>query len=142
MILEQIAWAYAASEFDDLEKIEKLSPNRSISRLKEVYPYAGELYGHLSKKTHIDYSSHLEFLDIQEEKNVVLHAKPEFQEYAAVTLHLADVFGIVWEHSQSHYIEHFDSVELDQQGRPFPNPARSFISVGDGLLRSFVEISA
>ena len=89
----------------------------------------------------IDYSSHLEFLNVQEEKNVVLHAKAEFQEYAAVTLHLADVFGIVWEHSQSHYIECFDSVELDQQGRPLSNPARSFISVGDELLRSFAKIS-
>lgn len=142
MILEQIAWAYAASKLDDIEKIERLSPTKSVSRLKEMYPDAGTLYGHLSRKTHIDYSSHLEFLTVEEEKNVVLHTQAEFQEYAAVTLHLADVFSFVWEYSQKHYIESFDSLEINQEGQPLLNPARSFITVGDELLQSFVEPSA
>lgn len=137
MILEQMAWAYAAADYSDLDKIKNISPTKSVSRLKEIYPQAGELYGYLSKKTHIDYSSHFEFLTVQSEKNVVLHSNSDFQEYAKIIILLADIFGVVWEYSQRHYIDGFDSVKFDQQGKLSANSERSFVKIGNELLGSF-----
>ncbi len=60
LILEQIAWAYAAYKMREVGDIERIITTRSISQLKKRIPVAGELYG-FEKKTHIDYCSHLEF---------------------------------------------------------------------------------
>lgn len=59
------------------------------------------MYGFLSKKTHIDYSSHFEFITIEDEQVKVLHAQPRFDEYGRVLFFLADMFGLVWEIIQS-----------------------------------------
>lgn len=81
LILEQVAWAYAAHALDDLEAIKKIDTTRALSRLKRFAPVAGEMYGFLSKKTHIDYSSHREFLQVEDGRNVVLHAQSRYAEY-------------------------------------------------------------
>lgn len=76
LILEQIAWAYAAYQADDLAFLEKIETTRSVGILKRFSPEAGRLYGFLSKKTHIDYSSHMEFLRVKDDETVILHAHP------------------------------------------------------------------
>lgn len=70
--LEQTAWAYQVHQMDDFEKIFSCKPTKAISTLKKRYPMAGELYGHLSKMTHLDPSLHSSFIDEWNGK-VIIH---------------------------------------------------------------------
>jgi hypothetical protein len=125
LILEQIAWAYAAHQSDDLAYLENIETTRSVGALKRFVPEAGQLYGFLSTKTHIDYSSHMEFLRVEDGKNVVLHAQPHYEEYAEVILLLADIFGLVWEVSQNAYLDDFEAIDADRR----PKSDRAFLAI-------------
>ncbi|MFC4444413.1 hypothetical protein ACFO27_00915 [Castellaniella denitrificans] len=127
LVLEQIAWAYAAYEHDDLDVVSKLGATQAISQLKSLDSRVGRMYGFLSKKTHIDYSSHFEFITIEDEQVKVLHAQPRFDEYGRVLFFLADMFGLVWEITQAPYIKKFEAITL----RPGPkiNPKRPFVGI-------------
>ncbi len=111
LILEQLAWANAAYELDDIDAIKKIEPTKTISKLKKIIPKCGILYGYLSNKTHIDYASHIDFLRIENGQNVVLHTQHQFYEYAQVILYLADWFAIIWEISQFNYLSDVETVE-------------------------------
>jgi hypothetical protein len=113
LILEQIAWAYSAYELNHLEDIKNLATTKCIGRLKQLNPKCGRLYGVLSKKVHIDYESHGEFLRVVDEDSVVLTTHFDFDEYAVVILFLADLFGIVWEISQASHIQRFEAIQFD-----------------------------
>jgi len=110
-----------------LRRYKKIVPTKAISKLKKTQPVCGKLYGFLSKKTHIDYKSHFEFLRVKNGKNVVLHTQSEYYEYAEVILHLADLYGIVWELSQHNYLTNVESIEIYndsciiKEDRPFLN---------------------
>ncbi|WP_143074334.1 hypothetical protein [Nitrosomonas sp. Nm166] len=142
LILEQIAWAYAAYSFNDLKAIEKIDTTRCISLLKRFAKEAGRLYGFLSAKTHIDYASHSEFLRFENSTNVVLHAQPEFREYGQVILVLADLFGLVWELSQFNYIKYPEAIEQETEG-PIIRADRPFLAEmqrhTDAIERSLSE---
>jgi len=125
LILEQIAWAYAAHTLDDMDAIEKIETTRAISQLKKFDSFAGEFYGFLSKKTHIDYASHREFLRVKDGQNVILHAHARFSEYGRTILYLADMFGLVWELSQLPYIQDPEAVIRSKEGAR-PNKERPF----------------
>jgi hypothetical protein len=112
LILEQIAWAHAAYQLDNIDDIKKIETTKTISKLKKIIPKCGVLYGFLSDKTHIDYASHGDFLRIEEGQSFVLHTQHQFYEYAQVILHLADWFGIVWEMSQYEYLSEIESIEV------------------------------
>jgi hypothetical protein len=126
VILEQIAWAYAAHVTDDMEVVKKIETTRTISSLKTLLPDAGRLYGFLSSKTHIDYASHDEFLRVENGNNVLIRASGEFPEFAEVILTLADYFGIVWEATQFAYIDAHESVLVDSTAKIQVNPDRPF----------------
>jgi hypothetical protein len=111
LILEQIAWAHAVYKLEDIDDIKKIETTKSISKLKKITPKCGVLYGYLSNKTHIDYSSHGDFLHVENGKNVVLYTQQQFYEYAQVILHLADMFGIVWELSQYKYLSEVETIQ-------------------------------
>ncbi|PKN52307.1 MAG: hypothetical protein CVU55_07180 [Deltaproteobacteria bacterium HGW-Deltaproteobacteria-13] len=111
LILEQIAWAHAAYTLDCIDDIKAIITTKVVSKLKKVIPLGGKLYGFLSKKTHLDYQSHPDFLRVDNSKNVILHTQFEFYEYAQIILHLADLFGIVWELSQFKYLEKTECIE-------------------------------
>lgn len=53
IILEQLAWSYSAIQTNP-EKLGSLRPNKCITKLKDVCPEAGMLYGRLSEWAHID----------------------------------------------------------------------------------------
>jgi len=127
LILEQIAWAHTAYQLETVEDIKKIVTTKTISKLKKTQPAVGKLYGFLSKKTHIDYKSHFEFIRVENGRNVMRHTQNEFYEYAEIILHLADLYGIVWEVSQREYLKELESVEINDDGysikenRPFLN---------------------
>jgi hypothetical protein len=126
LILEQIAWAYAAHSINEVVVIEGIEATRAISELKRFAPEVGRLYGFLSAKTHIGYSSHLEFLGTENGKNVVFHAHPRYIEFAEIVLSLGDLYGLVWELSQFAYIKDPEAVEL-RDGNVLPRSDRPFL---------------
>ena len=78
LILEQISWAYAAATLKSIDDIKKIETTKCISKLASFYLDAGKLYGFLSKKTHIEYETHHEFLSVKDGKNAVLLGQPRF----------------------------------------------------------------
>ena len=129
LILEQIAWAFAAHVSDDMAYIERIEATRAIGGLKTFLPEAGRLYGFLSTKTHIDFSSHDEFLKVEDGKNFVLHAHPNFEEFAHVMLTLADMFALVWEVSQVEYLDELESIHRGTDGLSLvPRSSRPFLT--------------
>lgn len=112
LILEQIAWAYSASQLDDAADSKRLVTTKCVSKLTELNEGYGRLYGILSGKTHIDARNHREFLRIEDGVGVVLLTHSNFAEYAFVMLALADLFGIVWEISQAPHIQNFEATEI------------------------------
>lgn len=127
LVLEQLAWACAAANLETVDAIEQLSANRCITQLKQVVPSVGKLYGFLSKATHIGYESHSEFLVVAAGRNAVLHARGDYLSYGFVILTLADLFIVVWELSQHRFLNHLESIDI-QQGFPTLKIARPFLT--------------
>lgn len=61
--IEQCAWSLAVKELDDVKDIEKTSPTKSVSRLKQSFPGAGQIYGLLSDSAHASPSSQSRFVE-------------------------------------------------------------------------------
>jgi|WetSurMetagenome_2_1015567.scaffolds.fasta_scaffold00195_29 hypothetical protein len=110
LMLEQIAWAYAAHTLTEIQDIKRIVTTKSVSLLNKIVPWCGKFYGFLSNKTHIDYGNHNEFLSSENGKNMVVHGHGEYYEYAQVILYLADLFSIVWEISQYRYLTQSETV--------------------------------
>lgn len=73
LILEQIAWAY--SVYDLEEGVFEVSPPKSITNLKNVIPYAGRLYGLLTKDAHITPSETPRYLDLENSRVILSSQK-------------------------------------------------------------------
>jgi hypothetical protein len=136
MILEQIAWAYSAFTMTEVKDIEKIITTRSISKLKKLIPEVGPLYNFFSKKTHIDYTSHGEFVNIENNKNYVVYGHTNFFDYMRVILYLADLFIIVWEMSQIQYLTEVESIAFEN-GDVQVAKSRPFNKVITDLLHDF-----
>lgn len=63
LILEQLAWAHSIHRIDG-DSFFKVQPDRCISNLKSIAPYAGRLYGALSDWTHIAPEQTVGYLEI------------------------------------------------------------------------------
>jgi hypothetical protein len=126
LILEQIAWAYAAHGFNDVDKLKKIRATKAITELKKFAPEAGPLYGLLRKETHIGFAKHPSFITIDSGRNTIWFAQPQFLEYGRVILLLADMFGIVWELSQRSYIPTVEAIRTGPAGSSI-NPDRPFL---------------
>jgi len=143
LILEQIAWAFCAYQLGDIDAIEAIETTRSVKALRRFAPVAGPLYGFLSGKTHIDYSSHREFLRTEEGGTCIIHTQRDYDEYAQVILELADLFGIVWELSQAPYIIDTEAIVETLEGGQFvANPDRPFLKLMTVLKDNLKELSA
>jgi hypothetical protein len=140
LILEQIAWAYVAHTMKQISDIKQIKTTRCVSQLKKDIPVAAKLYGFLSKKTHIDYSAHVEFLRIKEERPAILHTHMNFEEYSHIILELADLFGIVWELSQFEYVADPEAVTRSSNAFSI-NSARPFLAEKKRLLLEFDKIT-
>jgi hypothetical protein len=138
LILEQIAWAHCAYSCDNIEKIRTIITTKTLSKLKNVFPKCGRLYSFLSRKAHISYSSHGEFLELQRERNLVLLSHTNFYEYTFVILTLADLFAVVWELTQLDYMNKLESIEI-KNGFPAVVAGRPFQKVIQNHLKDFKE---
>lgn len=139
LILEQIAWAFDAYAMKNINDVKRIVTTKAISKLKKQFPYAGKLYGFLSEKTHVDYDDHLDFLKIENERNVILRTQRNYREYSSIILGLADLFGIVYELSQFDYIPVPETVTRDHNDFSV-NPNRPFVREMKSFLLEFDEI--
>jgi hypothetical protein len=143
LILEQIAWAYSAYPSNDMKVIESIKTTRSVTALRKFAPEAGRLYSFRSNKTHIDYSSHMEFLQIEDGRGVVLHAQPAYKECAKVILTLSDLFGAVWEVTQADYLTSLETIAKPPNSKIYARKEdRPFRAIGDALLAKMTAIGA
>jgi hypothetical protein len=138
LILEQIAWAYAAHHYNDMLNIENIVTTKSINELKRFAPSAGHLYGFLSQKTHIDFGEHSDFFRIVNGKGTILFTQSTFSEYAKVILELADIFGAVWEATQRNFIDDLQAVVVSS-GQAVLHPDRPFRALAKQISRDFEQ---
>lgn len=66
LLLEQTAWYYEIYENEDGDFF-NIKPHKSIKELKKFIPVSGQLYGKLSKYTHVMPSTTLDFLELKKE---------------------------------------------------------------------------
>jgi hypothetical protein len=133
LALEQIAWSYVASTLNDLTDVAQIRTTKAVSKLKRFAPQVGRLYGYLSTKTHIDFSSHGEFFGAESGRCFVVHAEVDWLTSAEVILALADVFGLVWESSQAKYLDDLQAVVLSSDGH-IPRADRPFLQTASQCL--------
>ncbi len=95
LILEQLAWAYAVHGLDDLSLFE-VNPTKTFTKLKEIIPYAGQLYGTLSDEAHISPETSAAYLRFEGEKSqVIVSSIVETKLVAFQLLLLVDAYSVV-----------------------------------------------
>jgi len=68
LCLEMTAWSAAVFSMKDEEKVKLQKAQASINSIKSTYETAGQIYGHLSKFSHWDFSVHVNFLSLSEDR--------------------------------------------------------------------------
>lgn len=116
MILEQIAWAYSVHELDD-KKAFNLSPRKAIKNLKKLLPYVGEIYGFLSKYTHLEPELITEYLQVVDGNfSVNLHSSQDPLSWAWAHLCLVDYYSVVTEYVYRNLLSDFRQLDIDETG--------------------------
>lgn len=67
---EQVAWAFVVAPLVDVAEIERTSPTKAITQLRELLPAAGRIYGRLSNLAHVEPSTHHRFVSIGDDNSV------------------------------------------------------------------------
>lgn len=143
LMLEQIAWAFAACEVDECGLAEAIVPTKAISKLKKKIKSVGKMYGVLSKYVHIPIQGHYEFIDLSHGRNEVL-TQFGVHSYArgAIISQLADFWSAVYEYTQSRHFEKLENWIETPSGLEM-NPERPFLSViqpiCEELMREYEE---
>jgi hypothetical protein len=101
LLVEQVAWAFGVSEATSEGQARGTSVTKSVSRLREVLPYVGPLYGLLSSKTHMGLESHYGFLDWSGEYvKVKLTHGTDAWAVGWILLQAADAWAVAYERTQ------------------------------------------
>ena len=143
LMLEQIAWAFAACEAEEYSLAEAIVPTKAIGKLKKKIKPVGKMYGVLSKYVHIPIQGHYEFIDLSRRRNEVL-TQFGAHSYArgAIISQLADYWSAVYEYTQ---LRHFEKLEnwIETPSGLEMNPDRPFLSViqpiREELMREYEE---
>jgi hypothetical protein len=110
-VLEQVAWSIVASRLSTLEEIEKVKSTAAIGELKKLIPWAGQLYGDLSKTTHAGLKQHqIAFMVDDEQRGRVLSTWSRLGVCAAHIMLLADAWSVAWEYTQAPYMQQFNAL--------------------------------
>jgi hypothetical protein len=127
LVLEQLAYAYTASQVASGKFKTFLSPTKSVGILKNLLPNAGRLYNALSKKAHIDKSEIHNYIKIEKEQHfVVLHDVKYALEASAYLLLLLDFMNCTFEFCFKNYDIPFENTYLDRNKAVFLKEDRDF----------------
>lgn len=96
---EQISWAYAVAPLTDIGEIERASPTKSVTKLKELLPAAGRIYGRLSELAHVLPDTHHRFVSVDSDDKVriTIQAHDATRESLFLLVLLLDAFYVVSE---------------------------------------------
>ena len=121
--LEQIAWALVASASDDESTVRKLKATKCVTQLRSIEPVAGVLYGLLSESTHAGLAHHQVAHTVSPETGtgIIRYAWHRLYMASVVTVRLADLWVLVWEHSQRLHLTEFVAVNPDDGYVPVPS---------------------
>jgi hypothetical protein len=139
IILEQISWIYSICRMSqDEEAYTKISPHKTISRLKEIIPGAARGYGFLSKKGHIMFEETLRYIKPTDGSlGIQLHDRSLSAIDAVHLLVLCDWLGIIGEYAYFDLLKEPKFVHIGKNGIIEPDPDREFnkvIEAGEKLL--------
>ncbi len=128
LIFEQLAWIYKIYEFDTAEEILKISPTKSIGKIKNIYPEAGALYGFLSEHAHISSNLVSDYIHVSDSYSDVILKSPQNNDKSAyIILSLIDLYCIIIELIFYDFIDDCSSVFLDEEGKTlYINDLRDF----------------
>lgn len=104
MFLEQTAWAYDVHTCRDWNSASRVSSTRAISKLKQIFPRAGVLYGLYSNDAHLELKQHPRFIRFEQPPKVLTALGPDSWMFGLSLLELADMFSCVYEYTQKEYI--------------------------------------
>lgn len=125
VIVEQMGWAHVAAPLDDLDQIDRIKPPKTITSLKTLYPTTGDLYGQLTRTTHLDLAQHQARFERRDGTNRITQQEPVLIHGTLALLILADVWLAVWESSQARYLASLHHVTLAESGFAL-RPDRAF----------------
>jgi hypothetical protein len=132
-ILEQIAWAVAASKVADEHSLNKISSSGSIPHLKKLEPGAGRLNGYLAGSAHLRATHQQQVFEADEQgRGKISMPWLRTSISADILLSIADLWVIAYEWTQRDHMKAFISLDPDNdfgvdQKRPFLGAAKSLI---------------
>ncbi|WP_271177461.1 hypothetical protein [Leifsonia poae] len=132
-ILEQIAWALAASKLSSLDEIDAVSASYSINQLKKLVPGTGQLYGALSDIAHAGLAQHQEAVELgPDDRGRIVFARGRLAVSAAILVRLADTWVAVCEYTQRDIVTEFRALVSRDDLTLSPN--RPFLIESQALL--------
>jgi hypothetical protein len=95
---EQVAWSYGVRTLETDDEVQKTSGTRWTTKLKEVFPGAGQIYGRLSDVAHVSPATHSRFMSVSDEETTVQLKSPDtVRESLRLLLILLDAVLVVSE---------------------------------------------
>ena len=112
MIYEQLSWVYAVHGSDDIKEC-RIEPQKSIGKLKELYPSAGKTYGFLSEISHIVPKAIGKYVHHEGENVMVtVSFQKEMAEVRYVMATFAHLYCALWEITHKEWGEDFQYIEV------------------------------
>lgn len=113
LILEQLAWCYEVSDIKNND-LYKVSPRKSIKKLKEIIPQAGIMYGCLSERAHIEPSQIHRLVYFEKDQSYVVYSSVNnIGLECYFLLIVSDWFGIIMENTYREYYSDFDFIQYE-----------------------------
>lgn len=140
LMLEQMAWAFAAQAVDPVDDIKKLKPTKAVGILGKHVPGLGRLYGALSDYVHLPFEGHYQFVNVSSgENSVMTHFGAHSYAFGAVLARLADCWACVYEYTQARHFEELENWTEDS-GSLTLNPSRPFLEQAVSLHDRLMDI--
>lgn len=128
IILEQLAWMYRIRSLPESADFFKVSPRKCITHLKELFPYAGALYGQLSGVSHIEPKETRRYILVEDSGLAIqLSDRDLSRNDAFQLLILTDMYAVLSEWLYAD-LEKPNILIQTEDGKWRPDPARPFLA--------------
>lgn len=90
---EQVGWAYTIFDLPSIERVEAIKATSGTTRLKEIFPGAGPIYGRLSALAHVSLHTHSRVMAGEgDELTIEIKSTEATRETALLLIILVDAF--------------------------------------------------
>jgi hypothetical protein len=131
LILEQLAWIYTIHNLNiDRDEFFKIQPSKCITGFKQIFPYAGELYGLLSESGHIMPHTILRYITMENGDLTVHIASSKYAKYDAYhLLLLCDMYVVLSELIYADLLKKFRHISRKSKREFHPKDNRPMIKI-------------